>query len=554
MPPHPAFALKTNCHLPASAARVLVLACVLSGGVGFAASSACAQAPAATESRIAQVTLYPGSATVERVAKAAAGARKLTFTCLPAGLDVQSLTVVADASVRLGELSVLNEEREATPACAGTALDARIRELEDKKALLTAETDGISMATGYLKGLTPTDGAGNGVGTDPKNLTAMSDALRRTGQDALTRQHQINRLQEDLDRTLKPLLAERTRVLAGRTRVVSVSVTLDAPRDAEVRLTYQVNGPGWAPSYRALLDTRTQALRLERQAQVAQTTGEDWLGVPMRLSTGQPRRGTTGPQPYPWNIGIAEPRPESLAKMAFPMAAAAPAPMRNRAAQDSAPQAPSFDVSVFNNSFATEFVVPQRIDVPSSGQRVTLALGVQNASVSLLTRTSPLQDANAWLVAELPQPEGVWPSGPLQLYRDGAYVGADTLRAANKGTLSLSFGRDELVSVRVEPQKDNRGSTGFIGSRAERTVARVYSVENRHRTPISLQVLEASPVSIDEKVTVNNTFEPKPESTAWNELPGVVMWQTQLEAGKTARFSATYAIGYPKDAQLQENR
>jgi len=545
----------THCLL-ARTARVVALTSVLPVGVWFGTPAVWAQTLAATESRIALVTLYPGSATVERVAKVVAGTRKFTFSCLPAGLDVQSLAVVAEASVRLGELAVLNEEREATPACAGTALDTRIRELEDKKGLLTAETEGISMATGYLKGLTPTDGAGNGVrvGTDPKNLTAMSDALRRTGQDALTRQHQINRLQEELDRSLKPLLAERARVLAGRTRVVSVSVTLEAPRDAEVRLTYQVNGPGWAPSYRALLDTRTLALRLERQAQVAQTTGEDWLGVPMRLSTGQPRRGTTGPQPYPWNIGIAEPRPEPMARMAAPMAVAAPAPMRIKTAQESAPQTPSFDVSVFNNSFATEFVVPQRIDVPSSGQRVTLALGAQDASVSLLTRTSPLQDANAWLVAELPQPEGVWPSGSLQLYRDGAYVGADTLRAASKGTLSLSFGRDELVSVRVEPQKDNRGSTGFIGSRAERTVARVYSVENRHRTPISLQVLEASPVSIDEKVTVNNTFDPKPESTAWNELPGVVMWQTQLEAGKTARFSATYAIGYPKDAQLQENR
>jgi uncharacterized protein (TIGR02231 family) len=228
--------------------------------------------------------------------------------------------------------------------------------------------------------------------------------------------------------------------------------------------------------------------------------------------------------------------------------------MRAMAASGGAESAvPSFDVSVFNNAFATEFVVPQRIDVPSSGQRVTLSLGSQDASVKLLTRSSPQQDASAWLVAELPQPEGVWPSGSLQLYRDGAFVGSDTLRSAAKGTLSLSFGRDELVSVRAEPQKDLRGSTGFVGSRAERSVERAYTVENRHRTAINLQVLEASPVSIDEKVSVENKFDPKPETTAWNEQPGVVLWSTRLEAGKTARFSAAYAIAYPKDARLQEN-
>jgi hypothetical protein len=142
----------------------------------------------------------------------------------------------------------------------------------------------------------------------------------------------------------------------------------------------------------------------------------------------------------------------------------------------------------------------------------------------------------------------------LQLYRDGAYVGADTLRAATKGLLGLSFGRDELVTVRVEPQKDMRGSTGFVGSRAERTVERAYTVENRHQTAISLQVLEASPVSIDEKVTVENKFDPKPEITTWNEQPGVVWWSTRLDSGKTARFTAAYAIGYPKDARLLENR
>lgn len=533
--------------------RAAALACAALCGAG-AGVPAWAQT-GASDSRIALVTLYPGSATVERVAKVAVGAKKLSFTCLPASLDVQSLAVSADASVRLGELSVAVEEREAVPACSGTPLDGRIRELEDKKSLLAAENDALAIVNGYLKGVSLPDATTGGVHlpTEPKSVAAMADALRRSGQDALTRQHQISRQQEELDRALKPLLAERNRVLAGRARVATVSVTLDAPREAEVHLSYQVNGPGWAPTYRALLDTRTNALRLERQAQVAQATGEDWLGVPMRLSTGQPRRGTTGPLPYPWRIGIVQPQLERdhLAKeMAAPAPMMAAPAMRSMLAEKPEPPV-LFDVSVFNNAFATEFAVPQRIDVPSSGRRVTLALGAQDASATLFSRATPQSDASAWLVAELPQPEGVWPAGALQLYRDGAYVGSDTLRTGGKGPLSLSFGRDELVVVRVEPQKDMRGSTGFVGSRAERTVGRAYTVENRHRTPVSLQVLEASPVSIDEKVSVENKFDPKPDTTAWNEQPGVVLWSTRLEPGKTARFTADYVIGYPKDARLQ---
>ena len=175
-------------------------------------------------------------------------------------------------------------------------------------------------------------------------------------------------------------------------------------------------------------------------------------------------------------------------------------------------------------------------------------------TTTLLTRTTPSASASAWLVAEMAQPDGVWPQGALQLYRDGAYVGSDTLRTGGKDVLSLSFGLDELTVVRVEPQKDMKGSTGFVGSRAERTVARAYTVENRHRTPIQLQVLEAAPVSVDEKVSVETRFTPQPGAMTWNDQTGVAVWRQSLATGQTARFTADYAISYPKEARLQENR
>ena len=53
--------------------------------------SAGAVAAQESTSRIARVTVYPGSATVERVAKVGASARSLTVACLPATLDPQSL-------------------------------------------------------------------------------------------------------------------------------------------------------------------------------------------------------------------------------------------------------------------------------------------------------------------------------------------------------------------------------------------------------------------------------------------------------------------------------
>ncbi|MBT2335271.1 DUF4139 domain-containing protein [Variovorax paradoxus] len=525
----------------------------------LAASAGVHAQAAADNSRITQVKVYPGSATVERVARVAAGSRSVTFACLPAGLDVQSLQVSAGASVRLGETSVLSEPRELSSRCATSALDGRIRELEDQKAALQAENDALGMVTGYLKGLSGGSGEsaqGAHAPMDARNLAAMAEAMRRTGQDSLLKQHQIQRRQADIDRQLNPLLAERKRSQGHGAQVTAVTVKLAASTDADVKLSYQVNGPGWTPSYRALLDTATRKVRIERQALVAQATGEDWRGVKLVLSTGQPRRETTGRTPTAWRIGI-EPPPRAQANksadqagMAAMMAAPAPMASADRRAMAEAAE-PLFDVNVFDSSFATEFIVPQSIDVPSSGQRVTLALGQHEDTAKLAARTSPHVDASAFLVAELAQPAGVWPSGPMQLYRDGNFVGGGRWNAPSDARLTLSFGRDELVRVQAEPESDSQGTGGFAGSRAERKVQRAYVVENRHRTPIAVQVLEAAPVSVDEQVRVAAQFSPQPGELAWNKQPGLAMWSFDLEAGKTARVAADYTIGYPKDARLQ---
>ncbi|SEF24541.1 DUF4139 domain-containing protein [Variovorax sp. NFACC27] len=542
----------TSALLRATAGAAVLLVLSLSAQ-GQAATP---QAPAA-DSRITQVKVYPGSATVERVARVAAGARSVTFACLPAGLDVQSLQVSADASVRIGETSVLSEQRELSARCSTSPLDGRIRELEDQKAALQAETDALGMVTGYLKGLAGGSDATSGARApmDARNLAAMTEAMRRAGQDSLLKQHQIQRRQAEIDRQLNPLLAERTRTQGNGGQVTAVTVTLAAGADADVKLSYQVNGPGWTPTYRALLDTTTRKVRIERQALVAQATGEDWRGVKLVLSTGQPRRETTGRLPTAWRIGI-EPPPRPAAEMAYPAAPAAamaPSPIMASKSMDSRERRaePLFDVSVFDNSFATEFSVPQAIDVPSNGQRVTMALGQHEDTAKLAARTSPRVDASAFLVAELDQPAGVWPAGPMQLYRDGAFVGSGRWNAPSDARLTLSFGRDELVRVQAEPERDNQGTGGFAGSRAERKVQRAYVVENRHRTPVTVQVLEAAPVSVDEKVRVASEFSPQPAELAWNKQPGLAMWQLDLAAGQTARVTADYTIGYPKDARLQ---
>lgn len=516
-------------------------------------------------SRIARVTVYPGSATVERVAKVPAGARSLTLACLPASMDPQSLQINADPAVRVGEFNVQTEDRDVVTACA-SPLDGRIRELEDQIAGVKAEASALQLVDGYLRSVANTSAGeetppGRTATPTPAQIAATADVLRKSGQDSFTRTHQLKRKQEALQLALKPLVAERDRVASQRARVVSVTINLASEREAELRLSYQVRGPGWQPTYRATLDATKSTVLIERQALVAQNSGEDWSNVQLTLSTGQPGRATQGRLPDEWTLDVAPPpRPVAAGAPAMAMAMApAPSPLarsRNVVEEDKI----SFDVSTLDKGFATEFAVPQRITVPSSGQRVTLALGNHTAPATLITRTAPAVEEAAYLVAQIAQPPGVWPAGPAGLYRDGAFVGNGRIdfgtpsAGAPAGSTSLSFGRDELVTVRAEPAQDLTGTTGFTGSRTERKTRRAYSVENRHKTGITLQVLHAAPVSRNEKIEVESRYQPQPAETAWNRSPGTVAWQQPLAAGTTAQFSAEHTIRYPKDIELLERQ
>ena len=111
-----------------------------------------------------------------------------------------------------------------------------------------------------------------------------------------------------MQRQLKPLLAESRRL--GGSRVTTVTVTLAAEKAGEVRLSYQVRGPGWQPGYRAALDPAGPGVKLERLALVAQDTGEDWQDVALTLSTGQPGRATQAELPRPWTLDISQPELE----------------------------------------------------------------------------------------------------------------------------------------------------------------------------------------------------------------------------------------------------
>src|SRR5205809_4514426 len=512
-----------------------------------AMSIGCGTATAQDASRITAVTLYPGSATVERSARVTPGMTRLEISGLPANFDPQTVRVEAGPGVYIGEVSTKDHSRSAASNAGAAEIEERIHASEDRQAVLEVDARSAQMTAEFISRLGAPGGEKPAPLPSARSLAETIEAVRRGGSDAFGRIQKVQVQKREIDKQIRALERDLARLKSGANDVRTIAVGVSAERPGEVRVSYQVNGAGWRPAYRAGLDSAGSKVLLERQGAISQTTGEDWTNVRLKLSTGQPRLSPQGTEPRPWKLSLYSPHADRLSEISSGVVAAkAPAALMRAKADEPRQEAP-LEVQT---TFATEFEVPGTVSLPSDGRKLTVSLAKLSLPAKMRLRVVPRQDAQAIVTAEAERPEGVWLAGDIQLYRDGNYVGATSWNPQTSAALVLPFGRDSLVRVKVDRAKDRNGSGGLIARRNEREVNDLYTLTSHHKAPVDLLVLESSPVSTNDQIKVEAKFDPKPTDENWEERQGVVAWARSIAPNQTLKFSVGYAISYPRDGAV----
>jgi uncharacterized protein (TIGR02231 family) len=360
----------------------------------------------------------------------------------------------------------------------------------------------------------------------------------------------------EIGKKVDALQRDLARLRTGSTDRRSLTVNLTAERAGMLRISYQVPQAGWKPAYRATLDAENSKVSIERLATVSQKTGEDWNNVSLRLSTNQPRLSPQAPEPWPWLLSYSPPRPagvEAYAAKAAPVAAPlVEARMRTQGKSGDADyRPPTFQTE---STYATEFEVPAHVTLAADGREIAVPLATLTLPVKQRLRVVPRQDKAAIVTAEADRPEGVWPSGNMQLFRDSHYVGAIEWNPQAADRFLLSFGRDELVRVTLDPVKGQSGSTGIFDRHSERRITDQITLTSAHKRPIDVVVLESSPVSKSDEIKVKASFEPKPTTENWERRQGIVAWETTLAPKASATFTVDYVIEYPREGWVSGMR
>src|SRR5262249_29354843 len=157
---------------------------LLPAAVGAAVIALSCAARAEDASRITAVTLYPGSATVERTARVEPGMTLLQITGLPANFDPQSVRVEADAGVAIGEVATQDISRAQSPDSRVARLKERIQALKDRQAELDGEVKSSEMVTAFLSRL-GAPGEKPAPMPDARSLGSIVELIKKGGGESI---------------------------------------------------------------------------------------------------------------------------------------------------------------------------------------------------------------------------------------------------------------------------------------------------------------------------------------------------------------------------------
>jgi hypothetical protein len=129
-------------------------------------------------------------------------------------------------------------------------------------------------------------------------------------------------------------------------------------------------------------------------------------------------------------------------------------------------------------------------------------------------------------------------------------VGRTQWQPSQGDKLEIALGQDDQMRVDVESPGAFTQARGVFGGSTERTSTAVYAVVNRHAAAVTVELVDAAPVSVNEAIHVTHAYVPAPTATDWNKMTGLAEWTLTIPAQETRRVSISHTVTAPKDVMV----
>jgi uncharacterized protein (TIGR02231 family) len=530
--------------------------------VASAGAIAPGAARAAGEGAVDEVVVFADRARVTRtrVAKCEAGRARAAFEGLPATLDARTLRGDVREAAEVVGVSTGDVHQASAPDARVAALEAELRKVdasiraeEARQAELRASMDRLDAYDGVfgatfaeeLRNPKPATGAWGGALDGLRARRAALWDKSRAGAIALRK---LRREQDRLARELRHLAPDGA-ARASRTAIV----TIDCRRFSQVTaaLSYVVPGATWQPEYDLDFSPSGHAkvgpgtARLTVGAVVRQSTGEDWTGARVSLSTAKPKLGVEAPLPAPLVVtGNEENRDKVLVQ----------AQERREQLEGGAGAASGSVQSASLDDKGNVFVLtlPHRVTIVADGRPTWAPIDVVSAPAVSRRVAWPKLAERVFQIVSLKNP-AAYPllDGRVRAYRAGSYVGVANLRYRGVGEpLEISIGADDELKVERQTIEDKARDPRFLSSTKQFTQA--------YRALLTSRAAEATTVEIREHIPVSKIADVKVELVParmyggykLDAERGFVTWTIPLASGERKAVDLAYTIKLPDDWQV----
>ncbi len=255
------------------------------------------------QSQIVAVTVYSDKALVTRrgMVSLTGQEQELVITSLPVTLETDSVRVGGTGTVGVKLLGVSSDRIYTTEPVAERVaqLTRQIQQLEAEQRHLQAQIDALALQSSFIAGLREKTEEPFSHSLARKNLSLSEtlDFLNFIGSqysEYAIASGECKSQQEELEKQLQVLRASLEKIQTPHPKEslsLIVAVEVAGAGDFELELSYVVNRASWTPLYDLRFSNTSNVVNLTYLAEVTQSTGEDWIGVALTLSTAKPGIG-----------------------------------------------------------------------------------------------------------------------------------------------------------------------------------------------------------------------------------------------------------------------
>ncbi|MBN2128239.1 MAG: DUF4139 domain-containing protein [Sedimentisphaerales bacterium] len=553
-----------------------------------------------TTGTITRVVVYRGQALVTRQIDAAlpADSTELIVTDLPANIIPESMYAQASdgtavLSVRYREQAVKEDTRDEV-----RKLDQEMEDVQNQIKYAQSELEQNGKQWQMFEKLQEFSvAAANSdlnrglLAFEPlQNLTAL---IEQKGSEYLANRLTLEDTIAERKKEQEVLTRKRNELTAGRSRTERQAVLFLNPgqrRHVALELNYLVNGANWQQQYNLRARPDTSAVTIEYNAVVNQTSGEDWSGVTLSLSTAEPTMVAAPPTLEPMFVGL---RPPAQVQSVQPPSAVFDNFARfQQSRKDYAMKGLTAntrlnELSVENQAFffnagqreveqfqqqmaevmrtegiSVTYDLPGRLTLPSRSDQQLVTIATIAAKADFRLVATPLLTDYVYLQADVSNhSETILLPGSAAMFRNGEFVGRSQLPQVTIGErFTAGFGIDSQVRLQRELEEKKSRIQG--GNRIDTYRYRV-TLSNYKDAPVTLRLLDRLPHAGDPSIKIE-LEETEPALSADAEYlrttrkQGILRWDLDLEPHtldrKATVVAYSFTMEYDRNMQIQARR